>query len=236
MRDAVLDPSATSAGQFFAGGSFWKRFNPVQNGVATGYVVNYELSALPGLPEVRTVQYPDDNRAYFRKGDDVLLLKYTNAPYQMVYDTIKVTDAQNAIGVMHLGTFPNGIVFATFVMARQNYPFENMSVPDADALFAGTTVAAPGAADVEGDWDGHLITLKTPDTSLANQVSPVLFHATFHGGSAQCSAAGVQFARGLNASELRLLDPTTLLGKWTGLDSAVAKALGDTIYFVLKKA
>ena len=144
VRDAVLDPSATAAGQFFAGGSFWKRFNPVQNGVATGYVVNYELSALPGLPEVRTVQYPDDNRAYFKKGDDVLLLNYTNAPYQMVYDTIKVIDAQNAIGVMHLGTFPNGIVFATFVMARQNYPFENMSVPDADALFADASVAAPG--------------------------------------------------------------------------------------------
>jgi hypothetical protein len=45
----------------------------------------------------------------------------------------------------------------------------------------------------------------------------------------------VQFARGLNASELRLLGSTTLLGKWTGLDSAVAKALGDTIYFVLKR-
>jgi hypothetical protein len=199
-------------------------------------VVNYQLSALPGLPEVRTVQYPDDNRAYFKKGDDVLLLTYTNAPYQMVYDTIKVIDAQNAIGVMHLGTFPNGIVFATFVMARQNYPFENMSVPDADALFADATVTAPGAADVEGDWDGHLIMLKTPDTSLANQVSPVLFHATFHDGSAQCSAAGVQFGRGLDANELRLLGPTTLLGKWTGLDSAVAKVLGDTICFVLKRA
>ena len=79
---------------------------------------------LPGLPEVRTVKYPDDNRPYVKKGDDVLLLNYTNAPYQMVYDTIKVIDEQNAIGVMHLGTFPNGIVFSTFVMARKNYPFE----------------------------------------------------------------------------------------------------------------
>ena len=33
------------------------------------------------------------------------------------------------------------------------------------------------AAAIEGDWDGHLITLKTPDTSLLNQASPVLFHA-----------------------------------------------------------
>ncbi len=236
VRDAVLDPGATAAGQFFAGGSFWKRFNPVQNGVATGYVVNYELSALPGLPEVRTVPYPDDNRAYFKKGDDVLLLNYTNAPYQQVYDTIKVIDAQNAIGVMHLGTFPNGIVFATFVMARQNYPFENMSAPDAEALLADARVAPPDAAAIEGDWDGHLIALKTPDSSLLNQVSPVLFHASFHAGSAKCSAAGVDFARTPNPDELRLLSPTTLLGRWTGLDSPVAKALGETIYFVLKRA
>jgi cholesterol oxidase len=236
VRGAVLDPGAAAAGQIFAGGSFWKRFNPVQNGVATGYVVNYELSALPGLPEVRTVQYPDDNRAYFKKGDDVLLLTYTNAPYQMVYDTIKVIDEQNAIGVMHLGTFPNGIVFSTFVMARQNYPFEFMSAPDADALFSDARATVPDAAAIEGDWDGHLITLQTPDTSLLNQVSPALFHASFHAGSASCSAAGVTFARGLNLGELRLLGPKTLLGRWTGLDSAVANALGETIYFVLKRA
>jgi hypothetical protein len=37
-------------------------------------------------------------------------------------------------------------------------------------------------------------------------------------------------------SELRLLGPKTLLGKWTGLDPAAAKALGDPIYFVLKRA
>jgi hypothetical protein len=236
VRGGLLDPGAAVAGRVFAGGSFWKRFNPVQNGVATGDVVNYELSALPGLPEVRTVQYPDDNRAYFKKGDEVLLLKYTNAPYQTVYDTIKVIDGQNAIGVMHLGTFPNGIVFSTFVMARQNYPFEHMSAPDAEALFADARAAVAGAAAMEGDWDGHLITLKTPDTSLLNQVSPVLFHASFRAGLAKCSAAGVEFTRGLNAGELRLLGPKTLLGKWTGLDSPVAKALGDTIWFVLKRA
>jgi hypothetical protein len=235
VRDAVLDPGAAAAGRIFAGGAFWKRFNPVQNGVATGYVVNYEISALPGLPEVRMVKYPDDNRAYFKKGDDVLLLTYTNAPYQLVYDTIKLVDEQNAVAVMHLGTFPNGIVFATFVMARQNYPFEFMSAPDADALFADARALAPDAAAIEGAWDGHLITLKTPDTSLLNQVSPVLFHAAFHAGAASCSAAGVTFARGLNLNELRLLGPKTLLGRWTALDSAVAKALGDTIYFVLKR-
>ena len=56
-------PDSMAAGSAFAGGSFWKRFDTVQNGVATGHVVNYDIAALPGLPDVRTVQYPDDNRA-----------------------------------------------------------------------------------------------------------------------------------------------------------------------------
>ena len=154
----------------------------------------------------------------------------------MVYDPIKVIDEQNAIGVMHLGKFPNGIEFSTFVMARQNYPFENMSAPDAEALLKDSRADGSSGGGCGRRWDGHLISLKTPDTSLLNQVSPVLFQATFQGGQAKCSAAGVQFGAGFNASELRLLGPKTLLGKWTGLDSAVAKVLGDTIYFVLKRA
>ena len=48
-KTAALNPGATAAGKFFAGGSFWKRFSALKDGVATGYVVNYELSALPGL-------------------------------------------------------------------------------------------------------------------------------------------------------------------------------------------
>jgi hypothetical protein len=50
VRGAALDPGAAAAGRTFAGGAFWKRFDALQNGVATGYVVNYQISALPGLP------------------------------------------------------------------------------------------------------------------------------------------------------------------------------------------
>jgi len=165
----------------------------------------------------------------------VLLLNYTNAPYQMVYDTIKVIDEQNAIGVMHLGEFPNGIVFATFVMARQNYPFTNMSVPDADALFKDSRATAPTSNDVEGEWEGRAIALRTPDTSLANQVAPVLFHAKFQGGAAKCAASGLQFTRAFDASGLRKLAPDTLLGRWTALDSPISAVLGDPLYFVLSR-
>ena len=36
----------------------------------------------------------------------------------------RVIDENNAIGVMHVGDFPNGTEFATFVLARHNYPLE----------------------------------------------------------------------------------------------------------------
>ena len=183
--------AGNAAGKIFAGGSFWKRFDQVAEGIATGYVVNYELAALPGLPQVRQVEYPDDNRRYFKKGDPILLLNYTNAPYQIVYDTIKVIDDQNALGVMHLGTFPNGLEFATFVMARQNYPFENMSIPDHDAIFADPRAVVPQSGQIEGEWAGHLIFVATPDSTLLNQVSPVLFHAAFHAGAGKFQLGGI---------------------------------------------
>jgi hypothetical protein len=73
-------------------GAFWKRFDKVEGGVATGHVVNYEISALPGKPQVRTTYYPDNARACFRQGDPFLLLNYTNHPYEVVYDAIFAHD------------------------------------------------------------------------------------------------------------------------------------------------
>ena len=62
-RTKLLHPEVFEHGKIFAGGSFWKRFDKVEDGVATGQVVNYEIEALPGDPEVRTVPYPDSNEA-----------------------------------------------------------------------------------------------------------------------------------------------------------------------------
>jgi cholesterol oxidase len=230
VRTAASGSRAAEAGRIFAGGSFWKRFDPVRDGIVKGYVVNYELTALPGLPEVRTATYPDDNRRYFRKGDPVLLLTYTNDPYRMVYDTIKVIDDQNAIGVMHLGTFPTGMEFATFVMARNNYPFENMSVEDHRLIFADQRTWAPSAAELEGQWNGHLIFVANPNATLLNQVSPVLFHVSFDASGQQAqyrfgrAAAESRidyssvFSRALDwtsgKTEIRMIDSGTMIGKW----------------------
>ena len=70
--------------KIFAAGRFWKRFDRVENGVATGEVVNYNIEWLPGYPEVRSVPYPDDQRTYFQKGQVILLLNYRNNPYRRI--------------------------------------------------------------------------------------------------------------------------------------------------------
>lgn len=232
LRDAVLDKVSASAASAYTGGSFWKRFDSLRDGEAYGYVVNYELHLLPGKPVVRQVKYPDDNRKYFRAGDDVLLLNYLNQPYRVVYDTIKVIDQNNCIGVMHLGHFPGGREFATFVMARNNYPFEKMSVPDHQAIFYGDHVHVPSAAEIAGQWEGSLIFLPRPESSLLNQLNPVLFRLTFTpapqgvegryrfgllSGKMQVQFTD-EFVRLVDFTafhdEIRMVDDRTMIGKW----------------------
>ncbi len=220
VRASLLGDAAEQAGQTFAGGSFWKRFDSVRNGVASGYVVNYEIRALPGLPEVRQVAYPDNQRRYFKQGDAVLLLNYTNDPYKVAYDTIKVIDAQSAIGVMHLGTFPDGLEFATFVMARNNYPFENMSIEDHWLIFSDPRNAPPEPAVLAGQWERAADSAALDGDHSSQPVSPVLFSVSFQPEGQQIraayEAAGAQFSQNLDAAALaaqfRVIDADTVLG------------------------
>jgi cholesterol oxidase len=179
VRNSVFGAGGVKDASIYTGGSFWKRFDGIADGAAFGHVVNYELEFIPGKPQVRQVQYPDSNRAYFNKGDDVLLLTYLNQPYRIVYDTIKVIDEDSALGVMHLGEFPNGVEFATFVMERHNYPFEKMSVKDHQLIFSDPRARSPHPDEVTGEWSGHLVLLPHPNAGLLNQVNPVLFRLTF---------------------------------------------------------
>jgi hypothetical protein len=209
---------AASAGAVFAGGSFWKRFDRIEGGRATGHVVNYDLEFLPGDPEVREIEYPDNNRRYFRKGDRVLLLTYRNEPYRIVYDTIKVIDENNAIGVMHLGQFPNGIEFSAFVMSRHNYPLERMSLDDHQRIFALPAAVAVAAAELAGEWEGHLVPIENPGTSLLQQLAPAPaklaaaadgnYTMTLSGGATNLTLTHSQVV-----SEARRIDTNTIAGK-----------------------
>ncbi|MBL8296205.1 MAG: hypothetical protein JNN08_30455, partial [Bryobacterales bacterium] len=221
LRMAALGGDVQRLGAAFAGGSFWKRFDRIEDGVLHGYVVNYELHALPGIPEVREVEYPDNNRRYFRKGDRVLLLRYSNHPYRIVYDAIKVIDDENAIGVMHLGEFPNGIEFSTFVMARQNYPYEKMAIDDHRLLMTHGETRPPTLAELEGTWRGTLVFLSAPNVSLLNQANPEVFQAEFGGSGMQVRfRAGVEIGAGQAMPELRRVDGKTVVGLWTLRDAA----------------
>jgi cholesterol oxidase len=233
VRTSLLGGAGLQAGAVYAGGSFWKRFDRIDNSVATGHVVNYELAALPGTPAVEEVDYPDDNRRYVKKGDRVLLLRYTNQPYRIVYDVIKVIDESNAIGVMHLGEFPNGMEFATFAMARHNYPFEQMSIADHRLLFDHPHAVAPEDRQLEGVWTGRLVLLARAGSILMTRPTLVAFRLSFQTtgsgiegrcrfGLAEADLAvesADEHLRVATASEwqtnLRLIANDTMIGTWT---------------------
>lgn len=230
-RQALIPDPTIAAGSVFTPGAFWKRFDKVIDGVATGHVVNYDIAALPGDPEVREVEYPDDNRRYLRKGDKVLKLVYRNDPYRPVYDLIKVLDENNALGVMHLGEYPNGFEFATFVMSRYSYPLERMSVEDHRLLFARPDLAA--VAQPQGDWTGHLILLDRPATALMTIPKTALFRLNaadgrFRVGFEQGGAVAWSDELPAGANELRAIDQDTLIGTWK------ASALPPTLFASLR--
>lgn len=161
------------AGAQYTGGRFWKRFE-LHGDEARAYIVNYGVGLLPGRAVVRPEVFASDTRPYLRTGDTVFLLTYLNQPYRVVHDLIKAVDPDNCIGVMHLGSYPRGRVFATFVMSRSNHPFEKMAIPDHDAIFASSHARAPLPAKLEGRWRGHLVLFSHPERALHHQFNPPL--------------------------------------------------------------
>jgi len=217
---------------FYTGGRFWKRFDKIQDGRAYGHVVNYGVGFLPGKPVVMQLQYPDNRRSYVKRGDDVLLLRYRNAPYHAVYDVIKLLDRDNCIGVMHLGRFPTGIEFSTFVMTRNNYPFVKMAVPDHDRIFAGDHLRPPVTKEIVGSWRGYHVWFKHPDADMKNQFNLPLFRVEFtdsESGLRACARFTSIFASTMHACvqgeflrlvcstdshhEICTLDGSTMLGR-----------------------
>lgn len=251
VRNARLAQDAAMAGQFFAGGSFWKRFDRVQNGTATGKVVNYDLDAIPGDPTVQMVAYPDDNRRYFRKGDSILLLNYRNDFYKQVYDTIKIIDENNAIGVMHLGAFPNGVEFATFVMERYSYSFQDMSIEDYQMLFAKPDLSSPTLEQLSSNWSGNFIWLEHPNVLLLRHPRHLRMSVTLTQDLRFKSELDNQPELNINGElslrNMRTVDPSTIIGRWeaSNLDPASLQVLRDyaepyastfTFYFVVRRA
>jgi hypothetical protein len=232
LRNSPLSGKEQQSAGRYTGGSFWKKFDRMGDGKVIGNVVNYDLQCVPGRPMVRQLKYPDSNRRFVKAGEDVLLLTYANPPYQKIYDVIKVIDEDDCIGVMHVGEFPAGIEFATFVMSRHNYPFANMSVPDHRAISAGDRARIPASDELSGEWQGRIVFVTRPDISLLNQLNPVAFRVRFLPTPSGVEAR-FRFGPGIDDSvqwteefarqaddegiqdELRIVDGKTVLGLWS---------------------
>ena len=215
--DARLFTRARTAEPFFNGGTFWKRFDRVEGESVTGYVVNYGIASVPGLPRVRAIRIPDDSSPYVRAGDEVLLLEYQNHPYRMVYDLLKIVDPNNCIGIFHLGRFPRGVRAGTFLLARNSYPFDKMSVPDHNAIFDAPDTATPTLVDLRGAWRGTRVFIRRPDIALGNQFNPSLGSVTMESGTDRQTPRVTARARltrlGFDQSQLRMAGPATLLAR-----------------------
>jgi hypothetical protein len=143
---------------------------------------------------------------------------------------------------MHLGTFPDGIEFATFVMSRDNYPFENMSVEDHDRLFADPHNTPAALTQLTGAWNGRLILVPSTSDTLLNQVSPVTFGVTFVAQaslvSAQYRVGPAQFSQSLDGAaqaNFRAIDGNTLLGRCTLPQPVASLPGGAVLHFLLTR-
>lgn len=227
LDERLMTPTPPD-GSAYSGGRFWKRFDTIDDGVARGHVVNFNIGALPGRPEVREVRYPDDRRRYIGAGDPVLLLTYLNPPYRFVYDLVKIVGPDTCVGVMHLGRFPRGLEFATFVLSRNNYPLVHMTVPDHDLLFAGGEARPPAPGELGGRWRGRAVFSAAPDRTLHNQFNPPGWSATFEASAERGTLRHGLVSRSVRAvpagavmrleadgayDEVRLIGSDTLVGR-----------------------
>jgi hypothetical protein len=128
---------------------------------------------------------------------------------------------------MHLGEFPNGIEFATFVMARHNYPFEKMSLDDHRLLFSHPRVHPPSPAELAGEWAGALVFLRDANLSLLNQANPVVLQMNLReAGESVVGTYRIGAGPALShtwdarmlADNFRRVDETTTIGRWTMRD------------------
>ena len=126
-------------------------------------------------------------------------------------------DENSAIGVMHLGQFPDGVEFATFVMSRYSYEFELMSMDDYRLLNADPGTRPPAPAELAGRWEGRMITQAHPTISLMTKPHPVSVSGTFapDGASSLFKIAGIDALwTGGKIGDVRLVNPDTLIGRW----------------------
>lgn len=214
----------------YAGG-FWKRFSQ-DNGKITGMTHPFEVGVY--APNVPT----DQRLEGFGK---VILLEYTQPPYDRFYDVLKIVDENTILGKAFAGKPVPGREMMTFSMSRK-YPLEFMSEEDHETLYS--RMKKPSLQNMVGIWEGYLVS----DSTWSDVVfkfryyfdNGVLKNDYIFGGILSGTAIVndesdhviMRDETGSFHDEIRLVNNNILIGKYYSQPNDLSKWLGDGTSFI----
>ncbi len=132
----------------YAGG-FWKRFSKSGTEI-DGITHPFEATG------VNAKNRPIDTK--LEGFGNVILLEYTEPPYDRFYDVLKFADENTILGKAFSAKPVPGREMMTFSMTRK-YPFEFMTEDDHEILYSKSV--KPALKDMVGIWEGYLVSDST---------------------------------------------------------------------------
>lgn len=214
----------------YAGG-FWKRFSQ-NNGKITGVTHPFEVGVFAA--NIATEQQLEG----FGK---VILLEYTQPPFDRFYDVLKIVDENTILGKAFANKPVPGQEIMTFSMSRK-YPIEFMSEDDHEMLYS--KMKRPSLKNMEGIWEGYLIS----DSTWSDAVfkfryyfdNGVLKNDYIFGGILTGTAivteeddhVTMRDETMLFHDEIRQVNDNILIGKYYSQPNDIYKWLGDGPSFI----
>lgn len=136
----------TTALRYFGG--FYKRFR-YADGIMSGITHPFETQIV-NAKSIASEQYVP---GYGK----VIYLKYTEPPYSMAYDLLKMIDENTIIGKAFLGPFGKGRELFSFSMSR-TYDVDFMTEDDLLEIFNSDKLShQPTQSELIGSWEGMLV-------------------------------------------------------------------------------
>jgi len=216
-------------------GGFWKRFtkDPV-SGDISGITHPFEFPVYAA------------NRATLTELDGfgkVILLEYTEPPYNLFYDVLKVVDDNTILGKAFFGKPIPGREILVFSMSRK-YPFEFMTQEDHEVLYS--KMKKPQLDTIVGIWEGQLISDSTwtgPvfrfryyfDRDKNIWKNDYLFGGTLSGTAIVTEKEDhleMQDATGIFHDELRQVNDHIMIGKYYSESNFLFRWLPDGLDFL----
>lgn len=214
----------------YAGG-FWKRFSQ-NDGKITGVTHPFEAGVY--APNIAT----DKQLEGFGK---VILLEYTQSPFDRFYDVLKIVDENTILGKAFANRPVPGKEMMTFSMLKK-YPLEFMSEDDHSMLYS--KMKKPILKNMVGIWEGYLVS----DSTWSDRVfkfryyfdDGVLKNDYIFGGILSGTAIVTEESDHVTMrdettlfhDEIRQVNDNILIGKYYSQPNDVSKWLGDGPSFI----